>query len=393
MRAVRSGRGVVRATVIVAVACLLAACAAILGVDYYEGEPAANSGAHGGTGGTGGSGGNGGSGGSPVVCVPQILASNGGWGLTVKDGLVVWTDRAALNGNVSYTTVPTNGQSGGGFGGAPTTVSNQATPSGVAVVGDCIFWTNSGSGGSGQGEHPQAIMSWKLGSQPQVVLENSPSFVQLPTDIVANNNYLMWVNASSSSIAALRWYPATSSCGVGGAGGSSGTPFLVDNQGGPTSPYFSPGNGGQTHAYWLRPATKTVVTAVIDGSTPVATDIEQNQQDLYALSGNQSWLFWLTQNQTPGSHRVMQDDSQSTNVSNATVVADNLARPEAIAADSTYVYWTDTDTGEILRATGPGAVETLAQGQNFPVGIALSDDYIFWTNNGDGTVMYCEKPP
>ena len=89
----------------------------------------------------------------------------------------------------------------------------------------------------------------------------------------------------------------------------------------------------------------------------------------------------------------MQDDSQSTNVSNATVVADNLARPEAIAADSTYVYWTDTDTGEILRATGPGAVETLAQGQNFPVGIALSDDYIFWTNNGDGTVMYCEKPP
>jgi hypothetical protein len=62
-----------------------------------------------------------------------------------------------------------------------------------------------------------------------------------------------------------------------------------------------------------------------------------------------------------------------------------------IAADVADVYWADTTMGRILRAPadadGGTQTQIVAEGQSGPERIAIGVDYVYWTNSASGTIM------
>jgi len=75
-------------------------------------------------------------------------------------------------------------------------------------------------------------------------------------------------------------------------------------------------------------------------------------------------------------------------------LAMHQAGPHALAVDATGVYWTNTDSGAIMKTdlSGSGIPITLAAGQNTPFDITLDAGSIYWVNNaGDGSVVKLAK--
>ena len=70
------------------------------------------------------------------------------------------------------------------------------------------------------------------------------------------------------------------------------------------------------------------------------------------------------------------------------------SKPEGIAVDDTYVFWTDNTQGAVLRAaTSLGGSVAIADSLNNPHRIALDAKYVYWVNGGGlkGTVMRADK--
>lgn len=68
-------------------------------------------------------------------------------------------------------------------------------------------------------------------------------------------------------------------------------------------------------------------------------------------------------------------------------VAMNQGRPHGVKSNGQWVYWTNYQTGQIMRANPNGMnVQTLVQNQNAPFFLTLDNTYVFWINNGDGSI-------
>lgn len=73
---------------------------------------------------------------------------------------------------------------------------------------------------------------------------------------------------------------------------------------------------------------------------------------------------------------------------------ENLVTPYAIAVDDTYLYFTEPNAGQVMRATlASGAPEAIASGQTTPANIALAGGNVVWVNAGtpssDGEFLDC----
>ena len=68
-----------------------------------------------------------------------------------------------------------------------------------------------------------------------------------------------------------------------------------------------------------------------------------------------------------------------------------------IAVDAQYVYWSETDTGRVLKLPKDllGPVLTVAEGLSHPVDVAVDAGFVYWTEDGatndDGVVNSAAK--
>lgn len=76
-----------------------------------------------------------------------------------------------------------------------------------------------------------------------------------------------------------------------------------------------------------------------------------------------------------------------------TVVATAQGGSSGIAADSSDVYWANSQSGEVMHCTPPCASlpTTFAKNQNYPLFVALDSATVYWTNFVGGTVMSCPR--
>lgn len=62
-------------------------------------------------------------------------------------------------------------------------------------------------------------------------------------------------------------------------------------------------------------------------------------------------------------------------------LATGQAGPIAMTLDSTHVYWTDMNSGEVMKApVGGGSITLLASGQNGPKSIAVDSQNVYWAD-------------
>ncbi len=108
-------------------------------------------------------------------------------------------------------------------------------------------------------------------------------------------------------------------------------------------------------------------------------------------------LFWIAQGNGNANGTVLRVPRTGVN---PTVVTAALTSPSGLAADATYVYWTQaTAVGKILRcAYGAGYCDTpqdVAPGAstlNLPIDAALAGGRIYWNDSGDGDIRSCPTP-
>jgi cysteine-rich repeat protein len=63
-----------------------------------------------------------------------------------------------------------------------------------------------------------------------------------------------------------------------------------------------------------------------------------------------------------------------------------------LAVDSTHVYWTNSNGGEVMKVPlGGGTPVVLASGQAGPRDIAVDSTHVYWTNESPGEVMKVPK--
>lgn len=150
--------------------------------------------------------------------------------------------------------------------------------------------------------------------------------------------------------------------------------------------------------FWGDFQTGTIQSATLTGGSK--TTLAQGNYP-YRLAADDTYVYWTnegtsTSNPPDGSiERVNHKVAGSTKE----LVADMQVTPRSIALEvglgnqTTAVWWaTFTTTGTIVRAAvlgggTLGAPEVIATGLDYPNGLAVDDKNVYWTNRGAGSVM------
>jgi hypothetical protein len=113
------------------------------------------------------------------------------------------------------------------------------------------------------------------------------------------------------------------------------------------------------------------------------------------ISGNLA--FWVDQGNGNMNGTVSFSPKDTSMLSQVTA---SLDLPTGVAADDTYVYWTEqTSSGHVYRcafAAGycntPEDIAPSAGPLGRPSDIVVAGGRVYWTNNDDGTIVSCPQP-
>lgn len=285
------------------------------------------------------------------------LASNEAspWGIAVDSQSVYWTNYAA-SGTVKKVSLD---------GTNPMTLaSGQDYPDAIVLDATNAYWADGGSSGS--------IMKVPLGGGTPVALATNRDS---PTALAVSATNVYWAEGSSLAVLPLS---------------GSGTPTLLWT------------GLGTTTAGVAIDAKSAYVTASGVGATGVVVQLPLNGQgETYLGQGLQ-----YPQGIAVDAKSVYWTDWMGATVSEAPIgrmsataaLALNQDLPYGIAIDATYVYWTAQDlNGSVLEAPLSGGTPiVLATNQVYPTSIAVDATSVYWTNQGSssggtGTVMKTSK--
>jgi hypothetical protein len=132
----------------------------------------------------------------------------------------------------------------------------------------------------------------------------------------------------------------------------------------------------ETNVYFADSASGLWVVP-IDGSTS-AVEIAKGNPNAVALDSTH--VYWTDDNAGTLSRAAL-DGSQ------ATVLATGVGTIRFLALDSANVYFTESTKGIVGRVPlGGGPVTVLANAESEPLGVAVDRDFVYWSNNVDGTI-------
>jgi hypothetical protein len=238
-------------------------------------------------------------------------------------------------------------------GGLPVTLAcGQSQPSGIAVDGQRVYWTNQGVGDG-------SVMSVPLdGGTPTTLAADQGA----PFSIALDATNVYWANLTGNR--------AVMKVPVGG-----GTPTVLADAGASLAIAVSGGD-----VYWV--TDSTIMSVPTAGGTPVTLASRQGGAEFIAVDAAN--VYWT--DGTAGAAIVQVARSGGTPTTLATATGD--AR---LALDATNLHYTSigASTGNaVLRVPLAGGIPTtLVTGQSAPEGIAVDATSVYWVDTDVGAVM------
>ena len=254
------------------------------------------------------------------------------------------------------------------------TGSDADGPRGIAVSSDGVFWVDKGGG---------RIMGFLAqGTAPQLIVK-----ANAPTTLAVASGRITYVAQDGLWTCLLPSCDATRSHLAGSIAPGSVQSVAYDGQlvyWADRGDNVNTGNG----AIW-----RCDPTTDCSAPTLIANQL-LNAQGLFLT---EDALFWMAQGngQSNGSiHKSPRNGPGQMDLAAALVL------PTGLAADATYVYWTEaTMSGAVLRCdhtlgycTTPDNVAPKAGALGLPLDLALAGGRLYWNENAKGTLSSCPLP-
>ena len=259
-----------------------------------------------------------------------------------------------------------------------TIASNQDHPTGIAVNGTYIYWTNQGTGALTNGSVVSAPAAGISDGGPPTVLAAGQGS---PDGIVLDENRVYWTTELTGTLMSL---PASA------ASGGVATPVtLVSGQRDPAGLAVDPARLYWTNAGGGADGGTVMSLSLGDAGAAAPATLASGQAAPVAIAVNDAGVFWTDEGAVVA---LPFADAAAPVVLVATT-------PSAIAIDGTSVYWTRLGTaangytdGSVLRLVrATGVVTTLATGQSVGVAIAVDGTSAYWTTRqmtgGGGNIV------
>ena len=241
-----------------------------------------------------------------------------------------------------------------GCGNAATVIAqpgNNLIPSGLAVVGDSLYWSNSdtapklnGNAGYAVGYCglPTSSHNWQIALGTNLFGQYSWGDCNGPTSIVSNGAQFL----------------ITTNCAGGGA-------TLVANPGG---------------------LTGSIGTELVDSRCPI---------DFYGVAADAKNAYWsgVDAKQATKGGVIMMCPLSGCTVSCGAALVTGLSKPAVVAADGISVYWFDNSgAGQVLACAVTGCANqprVLASGQGYVSSFASDGVNVYWTDTMTNKVLRC----